>query len=421
MKIIRMICGWAVVAATVLTISCNGGGSENPAAGQYPDTAQYVAQSDTLSELLGRVNGMSIMKELIIYKTEIDSTYHIPDFMEGVSMVLDERYPGEYLNGLAFGMTMANEMAQHEAGDLKYDRNTVINSYRKALKTDSITPEMQEKVFSQLQELVIKGKDADTQVLSHTYGTLAGYTIAADLREFQKSENKKADMEAFNAAAVRVISAARSDAFLAGIQNGLAMRQGIGEIEKMGVNIRPATVLKYFKAAGEQQAVDEKELETYGTRLADIMNRIQDKYNKAREERIMREPATIQNIKTGQALVNKLKKQDSRIKTTDSGISYLINTPGTGKQVTDSSMVKARFTTSRLDGRVIETDTDALLTPATCLPGLQEALLLLKEGDKATFYIPGNLAYGVNGYRTANAEVGSMETIVADIEIKKVD
>lgn len=89
------------------------------------------------------------------------------------------------------------------------------------------------------------------------------------------------------------------------------------------------------------------------------------------------------------------------VKTTASGLQYKITQEGTGKQPTAASIVKVHYKGQLLDGKVFDSSYDrgepTEFPLNQVIPGWTEGLQLLKEGGKATLYIPSQLAYGEQG------------------------
>ena len=67
-----------------------------------------------------------------------------------------------------------------------------------------------------------------------------------------------------------------------------------------------------------------------------------------------------------------------------------------------------------MDGTVFDSSEDARLSPAGVVPGFGEGLEMLGKGGKATLYIPGKLAYGVDG--APRAGIGPNAMLIFDIE-----
>jgi FKBP-type peptidyl-prolyl cis-trans isomerase FklB len=85
----------------------------------------------------------------------------------------------------------------------------------------------------------------------------------------------------------------------------------------------------------------------------------------------------------------------------DSGLQYVVLREGTGKSPQNTDIVKIHYKGRNLKGHVFD-DTYAKGEPAefgviSVLPGMNEALQLMKEGAKWEIYVPNNLAYANHG------------------------
>lgn len=113
---------------------------------------------------------------------------------------------------------------------------------------------------------------------------------------------------------------------------------------------------------------------------------------------------------------------DSTYAVTPSGLKYMILTEGKGKQPTAESSVTVHYTGELLNGDVFDSSVSRG-EPATfplnrVIPGWTEGLQLMKEGGKAVFYIPSNLAYGPAG---APPMIGPDEDLIFTVELISVD
>lgn len=80
-----------------------------------------------------------------------------------------------------------------------------------------------------------------------------------------------------------------------------------------------------------------------------------------------------------------------------SGLYYIIHQTGTGATPTSTSVVEVKYKGSLLNGTVFDqTATDKTFTSSLSglIYGWQIGIPLLKEGGKATFFIPSGLGYG---------------------------
>ncbi len=108
--------------------------------------------------------------------------------------------------------------------------------------------------------------------------------------------------------------------------------------------------------------------------------------------------------------------------TTASGLQYKITQPGTGKQPTAKSKVTVHYTGKFIDGKVfdssIERGEPVQFQLDKVIPGWTEAFPLLKEGTKATLYIPAKLAYGEQGIP---GQIPGNSTLIFDVELLNVN
>ncbi|PKP36524.1 MAG: peptidylprolyl isomerase [Bacteroidetes bacterium HGW-Bacteroidetes-15] len=129
--------------------------------------------------------------------------------------------------------------------------------------------------------------------------------------------------------------------------------------------------------------------------------------------------------------LNKSEKEDIQayisryawnMNTTGTGLKYLIYYKGNGKKVKKNNIVLIKFTVNLLNSIVCyssETDgnKEFILGKSTEISGLEEGLLLMKEGDKAKLIVPSHLAYGLLG---DNDKIPMRATLVYDVEVLKV-
>ena len=112
------------------------------------------------------------------------------------------------------------------------------------------------------------------------------------------------------------------------------------------------------------------------------------------------------------------------VKTTESGLQYKVLKEGreNGKTPGDNDNVKIHYEGRLIDGTVFDTSYDneepAELGMEYIIPGMQEALKLMKEGAEYTFYIPQNLGYGEY---SPGESLPAYSTLIFDIELVSVE
>ena len=111
------------------------------------------------------------------------------------------------------------------------------------------------------------------------------------------------------------------------------------------------------------------------------------------------------------------------VKKTESGLQYEVISEGTGPKPVPTDVVKVNYTGSLLDGTVFDRSVKRG-EPATfplngVIPGWTEGLQLMNVGSKYKLYIPGKLAYGVQGQPQAG--IGPNETLVFEVELLSIE
>lgn len=119
----------------------------------------------------------------------------------------------------------------------------------------------------------------------------------------------------------------------------------------------------------------------------------------------------------GQKFLSENAKKPKVI-TTASGLQYKINVAGKGKKPTADSTVKVHYKGQLLDGSVFDSSYERgepVEFPLNqVIPGWTEGFQNLKEGSKATLYIPAKLAYGENGIP---GTIPGNSTLIFDVEL----
>ena len=141
-----------------------------------------------------------------------------------------------------------------------------------------------------------------------------------------------------------------------------------------------------------------------------IFNSAQESLKKANEEK----------ARIAKEQLDKLTKDAIK---TPSGLAYKVITKGTGKEhPTAASNVTVHYTGKLTNGTVFDSSVERG-EPVTfplnrVIPGWTEGVQLMVVGDKWTFIIPGNLAYGERGIPQAG--IGPNETLIFDVELLEI-
>jgi peptidylprolyl isomerase len=138
------------------------------------------------------------------------------------------------------------------------------------------------------------------------------------------------------------------------------------------------------------------------------------KFNESKEERIKKAKAEAEA---------KMKDLVDGFEQTKSGLYYKItNKSGSGKKPVKGENVSVHYIGKLEDGTVFDNSygrgepIEFPIGVGYVIPGWDEGIRLLEEGDKATFIIPSHLGYGEAG---AGGVIPPNATLVFDVELVK--
>ncbi|OPZ99705.1 MAG: putative FKBP-type peptidyl-prolyl cis-trans isomerase FkpA precursor [Bacteroidetes bacterium ADurb.Bin408] len=121
-------------------------------------------------------------------------------------------------------------------------------------------------------------------------------------------------------------------------------------------------------------------------------------------------------------IANYIRRHEWNMKTTGTGLRYMIYKQGTGSQAEPGDSVVINYKVNLINGIECysskETGPLRFLTgKSDVINGLEEAVLLMKVGDNAKVIIPSHLAYGLLG---DEEKIPKRATLVYDIELTMV-
>lgn len=113
---------------------------------------------------------------------------------------------------------------------------------------------------------------------------------------------------------------------------------------------------------------------------------------------------------------------DSEFTTTATGLRYAIYEEGSGAEAESGSIVQVHYTGRLEDGTEFDSSVGGspiqfALGTGRVIPGWDEGIDLLQEGDKARFIIPPDLGYGPQGSGTV---IPPDATLIFDVELVRV-
>lgn len=116
-------------------------------------------------------------------------------------------------------------------------------------------------------------------------------------------------------------------------------------------------------------------------------------------------------------------KRYPKAQKTASGLWYVVNTPGTGKEVTAGSNVAVHYAGALANGTEFDNSykrnepIEFAIGVGQVIPGWDEGISLMREGAKYTLIIPSKLGYGAKG---AGGVIPGNSTLVFETEVISV-
>lgn len=111
----------------------------------------------------------------------------------------------------------------------------------------------------------------------------------------------------------------------------------------------------------------------------------------------------------------------AEIVTTASGLQYEVLASGTGAMPGAEDRVTAHYHGTLISGEVFDSSVDRGqpldIRVNGVIKGWQEALQMMRVGDKWKLYIPSELAYGKSG---AGGSIGPDEALIFEVELLNV-
>lgn len=103
----------------------------------------------------------------------------------------------------------------------------------------------------------------------------------------------------------------------------------------------------------------------------------------------------------------------------DTGLYYIIDEPGTGDPITETSTVTVAYSGYFLDGTEFDASIESgvQFNLQNLIPGFKEGITYFKEGGKGKLLLPPDLGYG----ETGSGSIPRNAVLIFDIEVKSLD
>lgn len=249
--------------------------------------------------------------------------------------------------------------------------------------------------------------------ISEAYGTFVGSVIAN--QSSWTAEQKKDFLRAFQT----VLNLGDSAASRHGASVGAQMAGEFEQFKAIDITLNREIVISNFRKAFEADSVTTESAMQANQEFERQYLAARQRFDeKSRVERAESAEAQ-QNVVNANNYVANLKNEDPEVVTTESGLTYKITKAGNeAKKPAENSTVKVNYVGKHLNGQIFDQGEGASFNLQGVIPGFREGLQLVGEGGEITLYVPGDLAYGLDG--APNAGIGPNEMLIFDLTLNEV-
>jgi len=186
----------------------------------------------------------------------------------------------------------------------------------------------------------------------------------------------------------------------------------INNIKKQGIEIDLDLVLKGMKDAysGEKLLLTDDEL---SKAISQYQLAVRQKQGAAAKLNV-----ALANKKVGEAFLAENRKKEGVV-TLPSGLQYKILKAGDGRKPTAADTVEYNYRGTLLNGKEVVSSYKAgkpavFKAKDDAIPGVAEALRLMRPGAKWQLFIPSHLAFGDQGQ---GGDIGPNTTLIYEVEL----
>lgn len=195
------------------------------------------------------------------------------------------------------------------------------------------------------------------------------------------------------------------------VKFGYALGSDVGRnLKKQNFDFDSNAFIAGFKAAftGTESKMTEEEI---GTALQEFQTEMIAKFAEERQKK------AAENKEAGEKFLAENKTKEG-VKTTESGLQYIVEKEGEGESPAAEDIVEVHYRGTLLDGTEFDSsykrNEPAKFPLNRVIKGWTEGVQLMKKGAKYKFFIPSELAYGEGG---AGEHIGPNSTLIFEVEL----
>lgn len=261
--------------------------------------------------------------------------------------------------------------------------------------------------------------EATSDSVNSYFGSFVGTSILGEYSRLDSAMQAKQPKSDIVKGIQYVLGAPENEGVAVGMQIGLQMLNNLQRMEELGIKPDRNAIVNSFKKAFLADSTDTDAARGAQMAYQEMMGRIQRENKEFEDAKKANAPEAVANTEAGEKYLAEARAKDPSIKVSESGLAYKIENAGDTAKITRRDIAQIKYTGRLVDGTVFDSSEDARLSPAGVVPGFGEGLEMLGKGGKATLYIPGKLAYGVDG--APSAGIGPNAMLIFDIEVLDVN
>jgi len=135
----------------------------------------------------------------------------------------------------------------------------------------------------------------------------------------------------------------------------------------------------------------------YTVKILKVQTKAEFDKDMAVEQAKVKVDAETRKSQLPQLMADYVKKSGMIFKTTASGLQYTVAKEGTGDSPKNGDICKCNYVGKFMDGKIFDQNKNMDMPIGGMIPGFNEALMMMKKGEKATFFIPPAIGYGEQG------------------------
>ena len=384
--------------------------------------------NEFLSFSLGTSMGGNIAKQIhMIPDEKHKSSFSKNEIIEGVEYVFSISANNGKSIGVSLGMALRENIMAFENRGAIINRELLLKELENATIAGTVSPEKinecnnyTKNIYQKLQEGTIDKSLINNDSLSIASGISLGGFIAKQLESIPDEEYKAKTSKDEIIKGIKYVFSIDSSNIgrFTGTSIGFNLIELINKFNNLGAEIDINLLLNEFKNNLMTESVPVKDLEEANSYIQAAEKKLQeDAQRRYIEERANSPEAALNKLEEEKFMAN-LKKNDKKVKFTESGVGYKVIKKGKGSAIADKTTIEVAYKGTLADGTKFD-DSEGQFVEFNLekvVPGFADGLRALKEGDKAILYIPSALAYGVMGIPEAGIEPNEM--LIFEVKIK---